>query len=239
MPTVLITGANRGLGLEFARQYAAEGWRVIATARSPDGAVALHELAAATGERVQVYGLDVADFAAIEALAATLSGVPIDVLINNAGSMGAARTSAAGAAAQRFGKSNYADWIDTFCINALAPMKMAEAFVEHIAASDEKKVVTLSSTLGSIGNNTLGGFYAYRSTKAAVNAVMKSLALDLARRGIIAVPVHPGWVRTDMGGASATLVPADSIAGLRRLIARLTAVDSGRFWNWDGTEMPW
>jgi NAD(P)-dependent dehydrogenase (short-subunit alcohol dehydrogenase family) len=227
MPTVLITGANRGLGLEFARQYAADGWRVIACARQAD-APALRQLAA-TGGSVSTHALDVSDFAAIDALAAELSGTPIDVLLNVAGVMGS----------KGFGATDYAEWSRVLTVNVLAPMKMAEAFVEHVAASEHKKIVTLTSRMGSIGDNTSGGYYAYRSSKAAANAVMKSLALDLAGRGIIAVPIHPGWVRTDMGGPSAPLATPDSAVGMRRVIAGLTAADSGRFLQYEGREIPW
>jgi NAD(P)-dependent dehydrogenase (short-subunit alcohol dehydrogenase family) len=227
MPTVLITGANRGLGLEFARQYAADGWRVLACARSTD-APALRQLVADQAG-VTAHALDVADYAAVDQLAAELSGTPIDVLLNNAGVMGSAR----------FGETDYAQWTHVLTVNALAPMKMAEAFVEHIATSEQKKIVTLTSKMGSIGDNTSGGYYAYRSSKAAANAVMKSMAADLAARGIIAVPIHPGWVRTDMGGASASLETVDSAAGMRKVIAALKPADSGRFLQYDGKEIAW
>ena len=227
MPTVLITGANRGLGLELARQYAANGWRVIATARSPD-APALQALA--DGEpRVTVHALDVADFAAIDRLAAELAGTPIDLLFNVAGVMGS----------KRFGATDYAEWSRVLAVNVLAPMKMAEAFVEHVASSEQKKIVTLTSVMGSIRDNTSGGYYVYRSSKAAANAVMKSMAVDLKARGIIAVPMHPGWVRTDMGGPSAPVETADSAAGMRKVIESLTLSDSGRFLHFQGKELPW
>jgi NAD(P)-dependent dehydrogenase (short-subunit alcohol dehydrogenase family) len=227
MPTVLITGANRGIGLEFARQYAAEGWRVIACARSA-AAPALQELAA-TGQRVSTHALDVGDHAAIDCLAAELSGTPIDVLLNVAGLMGS----------KKFGATDYAEWNRVLAVNLLAPMKMAEAFVEHVASSEERKIVTLTSRMGSIGDNTSGGYYVYRSSKAAANAVMKSLSLDLAPRGIIAVPIHPGWVRTDMGGESAPLEAADSVARMRKVIAALTQADNGRFLQQEGRQLPW
>jgi len=121
----------------------------------------------------------------------------------------------------------------------LGQARVAEALVEHVAASDQKKIVTLSSELGSVAANKTGGLYAYRSSKAAVNAVMKSMAVDLAPRGIIAVPMHPGWVRTDMGGPKAPLSAGESASGMRRVIAGLTPADSGRFLQWDGKELPW
>ena len=239
MPTVLITGAGRGLGLEFVRQYAADGWTVIATARTPDKHAELATLTKAAAGRIKVHALDVTDHAAIDALAARLAGVAIDVLVNNSGTMGAQSFAGQGMQAQRFGGSDFRDWAYQFQVNTLGPMKMAEAFVEHVAASLQKKIVTLSTVIASIGSNNLGGLYAYRSTKAGVNAIMKSLALDLARRGIIAVPVHPGWAATDMGGPNAPVRPQHSVAGLRQVIAGLTKEKSGRFWQWDGKELPW
>lgn len=237
MPTVLITGASRGLGLEFVRQYAADGWRVIAAARDPAHSEPLAALARA-GD-VRLHALDVADHAAIEALARTLAGESIDVLINNAGLMGGVGSATDGARAQVFGRTDYAEWERVLRVNVLAPMKMSEAFVEHLAAGGGGKIVTLSSVLGSIGGNAQGGLYVYRTSKSAVNALMRSMALDLAPRGILAVAVHPGWVSTDMGGARAPLKPEASIAGLRQLIARLGPAESGRFWRYDGEEIPW
>jgi NAD(P)-dependent dehydrogenase (short-subunit alcohol dehydrogenase family) len=239
MPTVLITGAGRGLGLEFVRQYAADGWTVLAAARDPARYAELEALTMAAGGRIRVFALEVTDHASIEALAQKLSGTPIDVLINNAGTMGAQSFAGQGMQAQRFGQSDYEDWMRTFEVNTLAPMKMAEAFVEQVAMSAQKKIVTLSTLIASIADNTLGGLYAYRSSKTAVNAIIRSMALDLARRGIIAVPIHPGWVATDMGGPNAPLRPQHSVAGMRQVIATLSKEKSGRFWQYDGKELPW
>lgn len=239
MPTVLITGAGRGLGREFVRQYAADGWRVLAVVRYPARAPQLHELAAASGGRVTVHAADVGDHASVDALAAQLRGTAIDVLINNAGTMGRETFATLGMNAQRFGYTNYEDWLETFRINVQGPMKMAEAFVQHVAASDQKKIVTLTSVLGSIASNATGGLYAYRTTKSAANSLMRAMALDLARDGIICAPLHPGWARTDMGGEKAPLDPQDSVAGLRRVIAMLDRQSAGRFLQYDGTELPW
>jgi len=238
MPTALITGANRGLGLEFARQYAREGWRVMACARSPD-APALRALAEESGSRVSVHALDVTDGAAVAALAVALSGQPVDVLLNVAGVIGGGREPAAGGGRQRFGAQDYEDWKHVLDVNVLGPMRMAEAFIGHLEAGEQKKIVSLTSRMGSIADNTSGGYYVYRSSKAALNAVVKSLAIDLAPRGIIAVPIHPGWVRTDMGGPSAPLSVEDSAAGIREVIAGLAPADSGRFLRHDGSELPW
>jgi len=239
MPTTLITGAGRGLGLEFVRQYAADGWTVLATAREPERHAELQALVAAAAGRIRVYALDVADRAAIGALAGALAGEAIDVLVNNAGTMGSEGYAGRGMQAQRFGSSHYDDWLHTFAVNALGPMKMAEAFADHVAASQQKKIVALSSVVASIGSNNLGGLYAYRSSKTALNAIMKSMALDLARRGIIVAPLHPGWAATAIGGPTAPVRPQHSVAGLRHVIAGLTREKSGRFWQWDGKELPW
>jgi NAD(P)-dependent dehydrogenase (short-subunit alcohol dehydrogenase family) len=239
MPTILVTGAARGLGREFVRQYVADGWRVFAGVRSYANAEDITSLSAASRGALSVHRLDVADPASIAALAQSLAGTPIDVLLNNAGTMGSQSFAEHGHGIQRFGTSDYADWEQIVRVNVFGPMRMAEAFVENVAASTEKKIVTLTSVVGSIANNTSGGLYAYRSTKAAANAVMKSMAIDLAPRGIVAVPMHPGWAHTDMGGPRAPVDPVDSVAGMRNLIVRLTAKDAGRFLQWDGAELPW
>jgi NAD(P)-dependent dehydrogenase (short-subunit alcohol dehydrogenase family) len=245
MPTVLVTGAGRGLGLELARQYAAEGWQVIGTVRDPARAGALVQLAAAQPQQVRIETMDVADHASIDALAQRLrssSGAaqPIDVLVNSAGTMGSGNFAQQGIAFGRFGKSDFSDWEMVFRVNVIGPMKMAEAFVEHVAASEQRRLVALSSIIGSIARNEIGGLYAYRASKAALNAVMRSLAIDLGRKyKILVAPIHPGWVRTDMGGPRADLDPATSVAGIRKVIDGLDADKAGRFWMYDGTELPW
>lgn len=244
MPTVLVTGAGRGLGLEFARQYAADGWQVIATVREPARAAELAALAAAPGARIRIETMDVTDHASIDALARRLEAdsapLPIDVLINSAGTMGAGSFAQSGVAFGRFGSSDFADWEHVFRVNVIGPMKMAEALVAHVAASEQRRIVALSSIIGSIAKNQIGGLYAYRATKAGLNAVMRSLAIDLGRKhGIRAAPIHPGWVRTDMGGPRADLDVQTSVAGMRRVIDTLDAERAGRFWMYDGSELPW
>ncbi len=232
MPTVLVTGASRGLGLELVRQYAAEGWEVLACARAPQGAEELDRLSHASSGRISIHALDVTDFDAVTALARALDGRPIDVLINNAGAMDARGSG--------FGSSDFAAWSGIFRLNAFAPMKVAEAFAAHIALSEHKKLVSISTLMASMARNQLGGFYAYRASKAALNAIMVSLSIDLGRRhGIVAAVLHPGWVRTDMGGPRADIDVATSVAGLRRVVAGLTREKAGRFWSYDGTELPW
>lgn len=240
MPTVLITGASRGLGLEFVRQYAAEGWRVFAGVRSPQRASELQQLAAQADGRVTIHALDVEDHASIDALARELVAESIDVLINSAGTMGAGSFAREGRAFGKFGNSDFADWERVHRINVIGPMKMAEAFVGHVTRSSQKKIVTLSSILGSIGKNSIGGLYAYRASKAAVNAMMRSMSIDLAAaHGIAATALHPGWVRTDMGGPRADIDAVTSVRGMRRVIDELTPENAGKFWMYDGSKLPW
>jgi len=231
MSTVLVTGANRGLGLEFARQYAADGWNVMAGCRDPGSAKALGQLAAASGGKLRVLALDVTDTASVRDSAKSLSGEAIDVLINNAG-VGSPK-------GQRLGSLDYAAWARVLDVNTLGPMRVVEAFLDSVAKGGDRKIVTVTSAMGSIADNASGGSYAYRSSKAAVNIVMKSLSIDLAPRGITCVVVHPGWVRTDMGGPGGKIDPPESVAALRRLIAGLKPEDSGRFFNYDGKTYPW
>ena len=231
MPSTLITGANRGLGLEFARQYAEAGWQVYATCRDPSSASALRRLADASGGNVEIMALDVTDLASIKAAAAHLKDRPIDVLLNNAGVGGPRR--------QAIGNIDYDAWADVLDVNTLGPLRVSEAFVDNVARSERKLIVTLTSGMGSIDENTSGGSFAYRSSKAAVNMVMRSLAIDLAPRGITCLVLNPGWVQTDMGGPHGNQTPAESIAKMRRLIDGFGQKHSGKFFNHDGREYPW
>ena len=225
MPTVLITGANRGLGLEFARQYAAEGWQVIATCRRPAEASTLKAL----GADVAVHGLDVADVAAITALSRELGRATVDVLIANAGVGFPDDMSLDAVDAEGWGR--------VLRINTVAPLALAGAFRPQVARSAGRKVIAVSSLLGSIGSNADGGAYVYRSSKAALNAVWRSFALDNPE--LIAAVLSPGWVRTDMGGPAAALSPKESVAGMRRVIAKLSPAQSGTFINYEGRPIRW
>lgn len=224
---VLITGAGRGIGLEFARQYAEMGWRVHATCREPKSA---HGLLTLPGE-VTVHKLDVTHPKQLGHLVRELEDVPIDLLINNAGVIGPRD--------RGFGDLDYEAWEQLLRVNTLAPIRIAEAFIDNILASERKLIVSLSSVYGSIGSNDDGGSYLYRSSKAALNAAMRSLAIDLRDQAVTVVVLHPGWVRTDMGGPGATLSPEDSVAGMRALIDLLKPSQSGRFFGYDGAEIPW
>lgn len=226
MPTVMITGANRGLGLEFARQYIQDGWSVIATCRKPEDATELNAIVGVT-----VYPLNVTNFEAVRALADQLKGTAIDLLVNNAGVYGPKRSA--------LNEIDFDVWEQVLRTNALAPLCVAQCFAPHVAASDRKCIATLSSKMGSMTDNTSGGGYIYRSSKAAVNAVMKSLANDLRPQGVISVLLHPGWVRTDMGGPSGLIDAEQSVAGMRRVIDAADMNASGRFYAYDGAEIPW
>lgn len=226
MPTVMITGANRGLGLEFTRQYLEDGWDVIATCRNPASAESLNALSG----NVEVHAMAVDDDKSIAALAEKLSGRTIDVLINNAGVMGNRES---------FGDFDSDSWMAVLRTNVVAPLKVAEAFVEHVAGSDHKKLVTVSSKMGSMADNSSGGAYVYRSSKAGVNAAMRSLHFELTPRGVSTCVLHPGWVRTDMGGPNGLIDAPESVSGMRSVIAALDEGKSGRFWNYDGSEIPW
>lgn len=232
MKTVLITGANRGVGLEFCRQYAAEGWRVLACSRYPEKSDALNKLAAENSGLIKVHALDVADHVEIDRLAQVLADESIDLLINNAGIY--PDSDKAG-----FGHTDYAEWMQAFLINTMAPLKMAEAFAAQIARGKQKTIATITSKMGSIADNSGGGSYLYRSSKAAVNMVVKSLAIDLKPLGITTVVFHPGWVKTDMGGPNAMISAEQSVSGMRQVISGLSPADSGKFFGYDGQAIPW
>ena len=235
MTTTLITGANRGLGLEFTRQLEPEGGRILACCRAPEQAVELAALADQTAGRITLHRLDVTDGQQVDQLATDLTGIPIDVLINSAGIMGGDFEDAESLG---FGRIDYQAWAEVFRTNTMGPLRMVEAFVEHVASSQRKLLVFLSTRMGSIAENE-GGYYAYRSSKAALNSVIAGLTVDLKDRGITTVALHPGWVRTDMGGARAPVGKTESVAGLCRVIASLTPADSGRFIDYTGAALPW
>lgn len=223
MSTVLITGAARGLGLDFVKQYAAKGWKVLACARNPE---ALKDI---KGD-IHAHKLEVTDYAAVKALAEKLSGEAIDVLICNAG-ISAGRASA-------LGEIDPATWREVFEVNALAPLMMAGAFVDHVARSKDRKLVAISSRMGSIANNG-GGSYAYRASKTALNMEWSCVARDVAAKGVTCAVLHPGWVQTDMGGAQATLTIAESVPSMVKVIDGLKPADNGRFINYDGSAIDW
>lgn len=232
MSSILITGSNRGLGLEWANQYSEAGWRVYATCRHPESAEDLARLAAAR-KNLSIHRLDVTEPGQMRELSAQLRGRAVDILLNNAG-IYREKFSEEG-----LGQLDYGDWRATFDVNSLGPVRVTEGFVEQVAASELRLVVAISSHMGSIAEIEAPGSYYYRSSKAALNAAMKGLSLELRPRGIGVLLLHPGWVRTRMGGPNAILTPRESVAGMRRVIAGFSLADTGRFFRYDGSPIPW
>jgi len=231
MPTALITGASRGLGLEFVRQYAAAGWRVIACCRSPKKSAGLRAVVGAKKGTVTIEKLDVNDPTTIRGLSTKYARAAIDVLVNNAGVYGPRDLA--------YDAIDYKAWDKVMHTNAMAPLRVAAAFLPQVARSDKKTIATVTSWMGSMGSNESGGHYIYRSSKAAVNAVMKSLAIDVKGKGVVVALFHPGWVKTDMGGPNAAIDATESVAGMRAVIGKLKKKDTGKFFNYDGKPMPW
>jgi NAD(P)-dependent dehydrogenase (short-subunit alcohol dehydrogenase family) len=232
MPSVLITGANRGMGLEWARQYARQEWTVYATCRDPDAADDLMAIAAAH-EGTTVQRLDVSDPDSVAALAQALAGWPIDVLVNNAG------VYLEGFESVGIEALSYAHWAQTFAANTMGPVRVSAALLGSLGRSERGLVVAISSHMGSINEIGSPGSYFYRSSKAALNAAMKGVSLELRPKGIGVLLLHPGWVRTRMGGPHATITPEQSVQGMRRLVGRFDLSQTGRFLRYDGAELPW
>jgi NAD(P)-dependent dehydrogenase (short-subunit alcohol dehydrogenase family) len=237
MKTVLITGANRGLGLEFVTQYLQDGWEVIACCREPDTAEDLRTLAG-DYPALSIEALDVTDFDAIDALAEKYAGKEIDVLLNNAGIIGAMPI-AENIQRQLFGSVDYGLWMEVIRTNTFAPVKMTEAFLDHVAASEQKKVVNISSSVGSISEMNIPAL-AYASSKSALNRVMTTIAAALKARGVTVALLCPGYAKTrmDVYGA-AVMEVADSVSILRDMIDRLTLEDTGKFLGHDGRTISW
>ena len=232
MPTVMITGANRGLGLEFVRQYLEDGWRVIATCRRPDQAMELHTLKANHDVKIEIFPLEVTDNDAMYELAGQLEGTAIDIFIQNAGIL----------LNDAFRQTGFEDRLGIFRINTLSLLTITEAFIDHIAASSQKKLIYISSLKASTtesAGHTGGGDYCYRASKAAGNSIIKALSFDLAEQGVTTAAISPGWVRTDMGGPHAPLSPEESVTLMRQVIDNLTLTNSGGFLNQNGEPNPW
>jgi NAD(P)-dependent dehydrogenase (short-subunit alcohol dehydrogenase family) len=224
MATILITGAGRGLGLELATQYGKDGWEVIGTVRDDAGKKRLEKIGA------EAHAIDVTDFKNIGKLPSRLKGRAVDILFCNAGIIGKR--------GMALGSFDYESWEEVMRVNVLGAAAVAEALVDNVAASGRKTIAMMSSRLGSITESS-GATLPYATSKAALNMLVKGLASSLGGRDVKVVALSPGWVRTDMGGAGAALAPETSVAGLRKVLAGLKAGDSGKFFSYDGSPVPW
>ena len=230
MASIVITGANRGIGLELTRQYSANGDNVYACCRTPEQATELNQLADSATRSISIVSLDVTIPSSISALSIAVDDSPIDILLNNAGVMGGEKQSAF--------DMDYDGWLDAFAVNTIGPFRVVEALIDNVKLSKSPKIVTISSQMGSLNRKSTGS-YAYRSTKAAVNKVMQVMAEELRQDGIVVCPVHPGWVRTNMGGPNAEITVEESAQGIRTLIDQLTLSDTGKFFKWNGELHDW
>ncbi|MGY0216213.1 SDR family oxidoreductase [Endozoicomonadaceae bacterium StTr2] len=228
METIVITGANRGIGLELTRQALASGMRVIATCRDKNTASDLFSLC--SNPALEVFELEVTNTESVKAFVQSLAGRTIDVLLNNAGILGGDD--------QSLTSMDYSAWLHTFEVNTLAPFHLTTALLNNLKLSSRPRAITISSQMGSL-NRSSTGVYAYRSSKAALNKVMQVMAQELKEDGIIICPIHPGWVKTDMGGKEADITVQQSASGLLSFIRQVTPEQSGRFWTWEGEEHPW
>lgn len=228
----VVTGANRGIGLELVRQLAARGERVEACARTPGNATELQALASS---RVRIHALDVTSAASVRALGAALGDASVDTVFNVAGVHGGARQSLRPMAEDL----ELADVTSTIDVNATGALRVAVGLLAHVRRGMLKKLVHVTSGMGSISDNTSGGYYAYRMSKAALNMMSKSLAVDLRPEGISSFVINPGWVQTDMGGDNAPTPVDESVRGILQVIDTATLADSGEFLNWKGNRYPW
>ena len=228
---VLITGASRGIGLEMVKYSIEQNWRVFACCRHPQQADRLLSVAKLANGRVSVHVADMDELATIQALAYELRNEAIDILVNNAGIYGSENN--------KFGNVDVASWIKTFQVNSIAPLKVAEALFEHVRMGELKIIACITSKMGSMADNGYGNSYIYRSSKAALNAVVKSMSIDLGNDGIKCVALHPGWVKTDMGGPNAEITARESVTHLFNIMLSLREEDSGRFIDIDGSDIPW
>jgi len=236
MPTVFVTGANRGLGYEHVKQYAKKGWKVIACARNPEQAKELKELQKKHGENFIIEQLEVVDHNRIEELAEKYNNTAIDILINNAGTTGPMGVPGA-MGYQKIDSMDYQIWRDILEVNLLSPFKIATAFHDHVARSEKKILIMMSSDLGSVEQNNFGGFYSYRSSKSALNIISKGMSVDWKDLTVIALA--PGWCKTYLGGDEAEIEPAESVEQQQEMFESITAIDSGKFLDRFGKEVAW
>ena len=239
MSTALITGANRGLGLEFVRRLSLMGWRVLATCRSPGQAEALNRIAAESRHGVEVHQLDVVDPQSIDALSAALGDGAVDLLVCNAGVSRMKQALITGAEGQRIQDVDDALWFEAFCTNAIGPLRVAAAFADRVAASELRLMAFMSTRMSVAGQDSSGAYYMYRASKAALNVVVKNLSIELAPRGITCVALHPGWVRTDMGGPNADVSPEESVSGMVKILLDAKLPKKVQFLDYRGETVPW
>ena len=230
MATILVTGANRGLGNEFVEQYLNEGNDVIATYRNENSSMDLIEMGDERSN-LKLLQLDVSSNKSLNSFAENLDDSPIDIFINNAGVYGPRNSS--------FGNVDEENWIPAIKINAIAPILLTQLIIKNIRSGADKKLIYITSKMGSIDDNKGGGAYVYRSSKTALNAVVKSLSVDLENEGIVVALIHPGWVKTDMGGPNALIERDTSVRGMTEVISNLDITSTGNFYNYDGSIIPW
>ena len=228
--SILITGTNRGIGLEFVKHYLKNNEKVIATCRNKNSAKDLLELKNTTSN-LSLVELNVSNPNSINEFASKITDQPIDTFINNAGVFGPRNN--------EFGNFNAKEWLDVFNINTIAPLLITQKILKNLRLGKNKKLVFISSKVGSIEENTDGGMYIYRSSKTALNQVIKSLSIDFKDENFIAVALHPGWVKTDMGGPNALIDTKTSVKGMAEVINSLVLKNSGRFYNYKGSSIPW
>ncbi len=231
MATVLITGSARGIGFELVKQYAAAGDRVYATTRTPASADALNAFAADSDGLVTVHAMDVGDMASVQAFAEEIGDTPLDIVINNAGVWGGLET-------QIFDNMDYDNWAFEFNVMAMGPWRVMQTFWDNVLASDQKKIVTMTSQVSAHAYDHIVG-YSYASAKAAVNRLVTALAEEKKDTGITLALMHPGWVKTDMAGDVADIEPVESAIGVHKVINEMTHADTGKFLKWDGGIHPW
>ncbi len=229
-PTILITGANRGIGLKLTEQFAEDGWQVLACCRNPADAGQLQALTE-TDLAIELHALDVTNYEQMATLANQLGNRPIDILLSNAGIYGSKGVG--------FGEVDAEEWRQVLEVNTIAPLMLVQTLVEQVAASQQKLVAVISSKVGSIADNSSGGSYIYRSSKTAVNQVVKSLSVDLSGRNISVISLHPGWVKTDMGGSNAEISTDESVSGLKSILQSAGPAQSGQFIEFNGNSIPW
>lgn len=239
MSTALITGANRGLGLEFVRRLSLMGWRVLATCRSPEQAGALRRIAAEPRQSVEVHPLDTADRGSIGALSAVLGDRAVDLLVCNAGASRMKEALTTGIEGQRIQDADDALWLEAFRTNAIGPLRVAAAFADRVAASERRLMVFMCTRMSVAGQNNSGAYYMYRTSKAALNVIVRNLSIELAPRGITCVALHPGWVRTDMGGPNADVSPEESVSAMLKILLDAKLSRKVQFLDYRGDTVPW